>query len=56
MNVGDWITKRNILSPNKIAIIFENQKIVYQEVHDQINRLANALLEVCIRKGDRAGA
>ena len=56
MNVGDWIAKRGVLSPNKIAIIFEDQRITYKEVNNRVNRLANALINEGIRKGDRVGA
>lgn len=56
MNVGDWITKRSILSPNKTAIIFEERKIKYSELNERINRLANALINWGIKKGDRVAA
>ena len=56
MNVGNWIRKRSILSPNKTAIIFEDQKITYSEINERVNRLANALLNRGIKKGDRVAA
>jgi fatty-acyl-CoA synthase len=54
MNVGDWITKRMILSPNKIAIISDEKEITYRELNERVNCLANALLNNGIHKGDRA--
>lgn len=56
MNVGEWITKRSLLSPHKTAVIFEEQKINYREVNERVNRVANALLKAGVRKGDRVGA
>jgi fatty-acyl-CoA synthase len=56
MNVGDWITKRSMLSPNKTAIIFEERKITYSEVNERATRLANALINQGIKKGDRVAA
>jgi fatty-acyl-CoA synthase len=56
MNVGDWITKRSILSPNKTAIISDERKITYRELNDRVNCLANALINEGIHKGDRVAA
>jgi len=56
MNVGDWITKRGMLSPNKAAIIFDERKTTYSELNDRVNRLANALINQGIKKGDRVAA
>lgn len=56
MNVGDWITKRGILSPNKTAIIFEDRQITYRGLNRRVNCLANALLDGGIKKGDRVAA
>jgi len=38
---------------NKTAIIFYGQKISYRELKDQVNRLATALCDLGIKKGDR---
>lgn len=56
MNVGDWITKRSILSPDKTAIISDEKKITYREINVRVNRLANALINHGIKKGDRVAA
>ena len=56
MNVGDWITKRSILSPNKTAIISGERKVKYNELNERVNRLANALTNQGIKKGDRVAA
>ncbi len=39
--------------PDSVAIIFHGLKMTYRELADQVNRLANALAELGIGKGDR---
>jgi acyl-CoA synthetase (AMP-forming)/AMP-acid ligase II len=61
MNVGDWIRKRGQISCDETTVIFEDNRregkptyrFTYKELNEQVNRLANALLEKGIRKGDR---
>ena len=61
MNVGDWIRKRGQISSDHTAVIFEDSRregkptyrFTYRELNERVNRLANALLEKGICKGDR---
>jgi len=61
MNVGDWIRKRGQISCEETAVIFEDNRkegkptytFSYKELNERVNRLANALLEKGICKGDR---
>ena len=39
--------------PNKTAIVFEGKRITYDELDQRVNRLANALLKLGIKKGDK---
>jgi long-chain acyl-CoA synthetase len=39
--------------PGKTAVIFQNTKITYKELNETVNRLANALSEIGLKKGDR---
>lgn len=41
--------------PEKKAIIFHNIEITYRELYETVNRLANALSEAGLKKGDRVG-
>ena len=41
--------------PGKKAIIFHNREITYRELYETVNRLANALSEIGLKKGDRVG-
>jgi acyl-CoA synthetase (AMP-forming)/AMP-acid ligase II len=39
--------------PNEIAVIYQDQKLTFQQVHENSNRLANALYQLGLEKGDR---
>lgn len=57
MFLGVWLQRREMLSPNKVALIdaiSDNQPITYREWNRQANQLANFLLDrLGIRKSDR---
>ena len=52
-SVGFWITKRSELSPNRIAIDFEDQTVTYGELNERTNRAASALASFGVGHGDR---
>lgn len=39
--------------PNKLALVCEDRRLTYGELNDRINRLAQALLDIGIQKGDK---
>jgi long-chain acyl-CoA synthetase len=39
--------------PNKVALVFEEQRLTYGQIDRDCNRLANALLASGVRRGDR---
>ena len=57
MSIVDWLYRRELLSPNKIALIdtlHSNRRISYREWNRNANRMANFLQqEIGIQKGDR---
>jgi fatty-acyl-CoA synthase len=57
MFYGDWLFRRELLSPNKVALIDtinKNQFITYLEWNRRVNQFANFLYDgLGIRKGDR---
>ena len=53
MGMGDILRRSAIKFPNKNALIFEGSGITYQELNDRVNRLANSLLNLGIKKGER---
>jgi fatty-acyl-CoA synthase len=59
MFFGDWLQRRAMLSPSKVALIDavnENRSITYNEWNRRANRLANFMYYCLeIRRGDRVG-
>lgn len=57
MFYGDWLYRRELLSPNKVALIDainHNQPITYIEWNQRVNQFAHFLFgELGIRKGER---
>jgi fatty-acyl-CoA synthase len=53
INIGDWIKKWSFLQPHKVALIFEDRPLTYQEVNLRTNQLCHFLLELGVQKGDR---
>lgn len=58
MNIG-WIFSRSCLqvssylNPNKVALVFENNRFTYGELNERINRLANSFIELGLKKSER---
>jgi acyl-CoA synthetase (AMP-forming)/AMP-acid ligase II len=53
MIVRDYLEKQAIERPNKVAILFKDEKITFSDLNTFSNRIANRLLNVGIKKGDR---
>lgn len=55
MNVGNWLTKRSLISPARTAIVFNDQALTYLELNRRVNRLSQALINSGLGPGDRVG-
>jgi len=53
MVIGDIIRRNARRFPKKTALIFEETSYTYQELDDRVNRLANGLLSLGHKKGNR---
>jgi acyl-CoA synthetase (AMP-forming)/AMP-acid ligase II len=53
MNLTTILKKTLELYPNKIGLICDGNKYTYHQFSDRIGRLANALIKLNIRKGDK---
>ena len=53
MNIGALFSRHAKYRPNHLAVVFEDQRLTWMEFNQNINRLANALLGMGIRKGDK---
>jgi acyl-CoA synthetase (AMP-forming)/AMP-acid ligase II len=52
MLLGDLIRRNRTLFPDKPAFIFEGKRFSWAEADERINRLANALLGLGLKRGD----
>ena len=41
--------------PNKVAVVWGDVRYTFKQFNDRVNSIANALLDMGVRKGDRAG-
>ncbi len=55
MTLVEMLERNSKENSEKNAIIFQNSEITYRELNETVNRLANTLLEMGIKKGDRVG-
>ncbi|BCY12784.1 long-chain fatty acid--CoA ligase [Actinoplanes sp. L3-i22] len=51
--LGCWPARRAAMSPGRVALIFGERRVTYAELHDRIARLAAALRDSGVRRGDR---
>ena len=51
--IGRWLTKRELLSPNKEAVVDGSRRVTYLELNRRVNRLSRALTTIGLRYGDR---
>jgi len=54
MLVGDILLRNSQWYPDKVGIIDQHTRFTWREMNSRVNRLANALLGLGLRKGDRA--
>ncbi|MBL7203279.1 MAG: long-chain fatty acid--CoA ligase [Desulfobacteraceae bacterium] len=53
MNLGRYITRSALYYPNNIALIYGDKRFTYKEFEHRTNRLAQGLLSLGLKKGDR---
>ncbi len=53
MLVQDFLQNSVARTPDKVALVFQEQRLTYQEIDAQANRLAQALLDHGVQRGDR---
>jgi len=51
--IGSWLTKRELLSGNREAIVEGPRRLTYRELNRRVNRLATWLLNAGLKQGDR---
>ena len=53
MNTSNFVSIPAMMFPDQEILVFENQRRTYGELWERIQRLANALEAVGVRRGDR---
>lgn len=53
MNIGDWLYKRSLVTPNRTAILFDDRSLTYLEMNRRVNRLCHAMKGMKLEVGDR---
>lgn len=51
--IGSWPGRRARKTPHRTALVHDDRRISYAQLHDRITRLAHALRAAGIRRGDR---
>ena len=53
MNIGSLLPRHAQYRPHHIALIFEDRRLTFLELNRRVNRLANSLLSLGVKKGDK---
>lgn len=51
--IGFWLTRRELLTPDKEAVVDGEKRLNYRQLNRRINRLAGALQGLGLKSGDR---
>ena len=51
--IGSWLVKRELLTPEKEAVVDGDKRFSYRELNGRVNRLANTMQALGLRNGDR---
>jgi len=53
MNIGSLLPRHALCRPDHTAVVFEDLRLTFREFNARVNRLANALLGLNVRKGKK---
>jgi amino acid adenylation domain-containing protein len=53
MLVHHFLEQSALRSPDKVALIFQNERFTYRQIDERANQLAHALINAGLKKGDR---
>jgi len=53
MNTADFLGIATAICPERTAIVFEGKKYTFGQLNGRVDRLANALVQLGVKKGDR---
>ena len=53
--LGNLLRWNVAVRPDKVAVIFEEKQLTFQQLNSLVNQFANALISLGVKKGDRIG-
>jgi acyl-CoA synthetase (AMP-forming)/AMP-acid ligase II len=53
VNTTDFLNIATAICPDKTAIVFEDKRYTFSQLNERVNRLANGLLKLGLKAGDR---
>jgi acyl-CoA synthetase (AMP-forming)/AMP-acid ligase II len=53
MPINTLLTRHATYRPDHLAVVFEDQRLTFAQFNRRVNRLANALLDLGLQKGDK---
>ena len=53
MDIGNLVKRNARYNPDKLGLIFEDQRYTFQQLNENVNRLCNALHDRGLKKGDK---
>jgi acyl-CoA synthetase (AMP-forming)/AMP-acid ligase II len=53
MTIGNLVSRNAVQYPDREALIFEKTRYTFKELNRRVNRLANSLLSLGLKKGDK---
>jgi len=53
MNTTDFLSIATAICPDRVAIVFEEERYTFSQLDERVNRLANAFLKLGVKKDDR---
>jgi acyl-CoA synthetase (AMP-forming)/AMP-acid ligase II len=53
VNTTDFLNIAAAICPDRTAIVFEDKRYTFGQLNERVNRLANGLLKLGVKKGDR---
>lgn len=53
MNIGSLLPRHARYRPDHTAIVFKDQRLTFRQFNQRVNRFANALIDLGVRRGDK---